>query len=436
ISPDLPASRRLSCNCSVFPSKEGRPPPACVPCASPRLRLARSSRNFRFSARAPRARRRSPRRWRGSRRWWAKDGGGSPSHPTPTARSPRKWPGSRRRRRKRSRSRIRRKTRSRSPPAPSDPRARRKSAAIRTDSRFWSSAKARWAAGWCRAPDRGGRSRNGGPTIRSPSIRTIWRSRAASSSAPRASSNPAPGGSRPSMTERNRLDREQQGGAGFARDGRRPQAAASIDPLENVLQKRTPPEAQLGPYPADDLVATPAPRPSLSGIAAELEDESGWRLRALADRNARAEKSAAGTVAHKARRSDYVELHARSAFSFLRAASLPEDLADAAAEAGHEIFGVADVGGLYGAPRFHGAARRSGIRPLVGAEIEIEEAGLVTLLCEDRQGYKNLCRLLTLGHTGREKGECRVMLAELADLRQGLVALSAGDAKELCALAS
>ncbi|MFL5420471.1 MAG: hypothetical protein ACJ79Y_06845, partial [Myxococcales bacterium] len=140
------------------------------------------------------------------------------------------------------------------------------------------------------------------------------------------------------MTERNRLDREQQGGAGFARDGRRPQAAASIDPLENVLRERTPPEAQLGPDPSEDLVATPAPRPSLAGIAAELEDESGWRLRALADRNARIEATGKA-VSRRIRRSDYVELHARSAFSFLRGASLPEDLADAAADAGHEIFG-------------------------------------------------------------------------------------------------
>jgi len=68
-------------------------------------------------------------------------------------------------------------------------------------------------------------------------------------------------------------------------DHKRGPRERQIDPLENVLQRRTPPEAQLGPYPSDDLVATPAPRPSLTGIAAELEAESsGWRLRALADR--------------------------------------------------------------------------------------------------------------------------------------------------------
>ncbi len=60
---------------------------------------------------------------------------------------------------------------------------------------------------------------------------------------------------------------------------------------------------------------------------------------------------------------EYVELHARSAFSFLHAASLPEDLAAAAAEAGHGVFGLADAGGVYGAPRFHTAARGAGLRP-------------------------------------------------------------------------
>src|SRR5207244_4764947 len=126
---------------------------------------------------------------------------------------------------------------------------------------------------------------------------------------------------------------------------------------------------------------------------------------------------------------------ARSAFSFLHGASLPEDLATAAAKAGHEVFGLADVGGVYGAPRFHTAASAAGLRPLVGAELEVEGAGALALLCEDRQGYKNLCRLLTLGHDGQEKGQCRVTLEQLADFRRGLVALTAGAPDELVAAA-
>src|SRR5262249_56811861 len=131
----------------------------------------------------------------------------------------------------------------------------------------------------------------------------------------------------------------------------------------------------------------------------------------------------------------YVELPARSAFSFLRGASLPEDLAAAAAAAGHAVLGLADAGGVYGAPRFHAAARAAGLRPLVGAELDVEGAGQLSLLCEDRQGYKNLCRLLTLGHDGREKGQCRVTRAQLADFRRGLVALSAGTPQALVAAA-
>ncbi len=132
---------------------------------------------------------------------------------------------------------------------------------------------------------------------------------------------------------------------------------------------------------------------------------------------------------------DYVELHARSAFSFLRASSVPEDLAHAAAAAGHGLFGLADVGGLYGMPRFHTAARRQGLRPLVGAELDVEGGGSVVLLCEDRGGYKNLCRLLTLGHAKEGKEACRVTPAQLADFRQGLVALSEGTPQQLVLLA-
>ncbi|HYZ88333.1 MAG TPA: error-prone DNA polymerase, partial [Myxococcales bacterium] len=182
-----------------------------------------------------------------------------------------------------------------------------------------------------------------------------------------------------------------------------------------MLRERAPPEARLGPYPADDLIETPAPKPSLVPFASEPVPQV-----------VRAVRSAP---------SDYVELHARSAFSFLHGASLPEDLAVAAAAAGHATLGLADVGGVYGAPRFHTAAKNAGLRPLVGAELDVEGAGALALLCEDRQGYKNLCRLLTLGHEGREKGQCKVTLAQLADFRRGLVALSSGTPEELVAAA-
>ena len=68
----------------------------------------------------------------------------------------------------------------------------------------------------------------------------------------------------------------------------------------------------------------------------------------------------------------YVELHAASAFSFLQGASLPEALVDRAADLGYSALALLDRDGVYGAPRFHKAALRAGIRPIIGAELTIE----------------------------------------------------------------
>src|SRR2546421_8528569 len=199
-------------------------------------------------------------------------------------------------------------------------------------------------------------------------------------------------------------------------------------PIQLAIAARRPPEAQLSPFPQDDLVETPAPRPSLAPFGVLTGDEQ-TRRDTETHRTYRASLRAGSDD------TEYVELHARSAFSFLRGSSLPEDLAHAAAAKGHGVFGLADVGGLYGIPRFHAIARRQGVRPLVGAELDVEGGGRVALLCEDRGGYKNLCRLLTLGHATAGKDGCRVTPAQLADFRQGLVALSAGTPRHLVLLA-
>src|SRR5215470_1147993 len=105
---------------------------------------------------------------------------------------------------------------------------------------------------------------------------------------------------------------------------------------------------------------------------------------------------------------DYVELRCRSAFSFLSGASLPEDLVERAAALGHDTLALADQAGVYGAPRFFQAARQAGLRALVGAEVPLAGGQALWLLVENRQGYKHLCRLLTVGALGREKGATRV----------------------------
>src|SRR5438309_11562405 len=127
-----------------------------------------------------------------------------------------------------------------------------------------------------------------------------------------------------------------------------------------------------------------------------------------------------------ANRSAYVELRARSAFSFLEGASGPEDLVDSAAALGYDALALGDRNGVYGAPRFFTAARRAGIRALVGAEVAIAGGGLLWLLVEDRDGYRNLCRLLTAGALGRPKGEARVGWEQVEAHARGLHCLAGG----------
>ena len=66
---------------------------------------------------------------------------------------------------------------------------------------------------------------------------------------------------------------------------------------------------------------------------------------------------------------DYIELRARSAFSFLEGASLPETLALEARRQGHRTLALADRDGVFGLPRFWRACRDEGLRPVSGAEI-------------------------------------------------------------------
>ena len=91
----------------------------------------------------------------------------------------------------------------------------------------------------------------------------------------------------------------------------------------------------------------------------------------------------------------YVELHAKSAFSFLEAASAPEELAAHCANLDQPALALTDAHGVYGAPRFHFAAKKLGVRALIGAEIALSHGARLTLLVENQRGYQNLCRLLT-----------------------------------------
>jgi len=119
----------------------------------------------------------------------------------------------------------------------------------------------------------------------------------------------------------------------------------------------------------------------------------------------------------------YIELHACSAFSFLRGGSFPEQLAEVAAELEMPAMALLDCNGVYGAQRFSVAAREHHVRPIIGCELSMEDSAVLPVLVENRTGYKNLCELLTKAHLHNEKGKCTVRWDELPEFAKGLVAL-------------
>ncbi|MBD3258298.1 DNA polymerase III subunit alpha [candidate division GN15 bacterium] len=124
----------------------------------------------------------------------------------------------------------------------------------------------------------------------------------------------------------------------------------------------------------------------------------------------------------------YVELHCHSNFSFLDGASHPEELVARAAELGYPALAITDHNGLYGAVRFHQAARDHGIKPIIGAEITLDNDTdndhHLTLLAIDYRGYANLSQMLAAAQLANEKNNARVTREMLYRHHEGLIALS------------
>ena len=171
----------------------------------------------------------------------------------------------------------------------------------------------------------------------------------------------------------------------------------------------------------------------------------------------------------------YIELHARSAFSFLEGASLPEELIGVCSHFNMPAMALLDTDGIYGAPRFHLAANKAKVKTHIGAEVtcapfapvilsgastsrsevpaeskdpypqqSVKGAGIprsarndrsggndktfrLPLLVASRAGYQNLCRLITKMKLRAKKGEGAVTAQELAEHADGLICLTGGD---------
>src|SRR6267142_2379519 len=123
----------------------------------------------------------------------------------------------------------------------------------------------------------------------------------------------------------------------------------------------------------------------------------------------------------------YIELHASSAFSFLDGASLPEELIGAAAEYSMPVMALLDRDGFYGSPRFHLAAKKAGIRAHIGAEVTSTTGIRYPLLAETREGYQNLCRLMTRMKLRAPKGKGTITEEELIPFSRGVICLTGGE---------
>ncbi|HXE62217.1 MAG TPA: error-prone DNA polymerase [Bryobacteraceae bacterium] len=127
--------------------------------------------------------------------------------------------------------------------------------------------------------------------------------------------------------------------------------------------------------------------------------------------------------------SAYIELHARSAFSFLRGGSTPEDYANECNQLQQSSMALLDADGVYGSPRFYKQMEKFGLKSHIGAEVTCTDGSRYPLLAKNRQGYQNLCRLISrmkLRTTKHPKSgkEAAATWDELEEFSKGLICLS------------
>ncbi len=119
--------------------------------------------------------------------------------------------------------------------------------------------------------------------------------------------------------------------------------------------------------------------------------------------------------------SSYAELQVSSNFSFLRGASHPEELVTTAADLGLSAIAITDRNSLAGVVRAHGAAKQAGIKLVIGARLDLEDAPSLLCFPTSRAAYGRLSRLLTVGRRRAPKGECRLKLADMFDHGEGQI---------------
>ncbi len=119
----------------------------------------------------------------------------------------------------------------------------------------------------------------------------------------------------------------------------------------------------------------------------------------------------------------YAELHCLSNFSFQRGASTARELFERAKACGYDALAITDECSMAGIVRALEASRQTGVRLIVGTEVQLDDGPKLVLLAETKAGYVALCRMITRGRRAADKGVYRLMRADLADGLPGTLAL-------------
>ena len=132
----------------------------------------------------------------------------------------------------------------------------------------------------------------------------------------------------------------------------------------------------------------------------------------------------------------FVHLRLHTEFSVVDGTNRIDDVVKSAAVDGQPALAITDLSNLFGAIKFYKAARKKGVKPLIGAEIWLEGLGKdaaalsrVVLLVQNTQGYLNLSELLARAWTQNTgKAQACIRLVWLQELNEGLIALSGAQA--------
>ena len=115
----------------------------------------------------------------------------------------------------------------------------------------------------------------------------------------------------------------------------------------------------------------------------------------------------------------YVELHAKSFYSFGEGASHVHELLAQAKEYGYDTLALTDTN-LCGALEFARLAKSLGVKPITGGELTMLDDSRITLLAKTKRGYANISRLFTLANAV-DRREPRLDPVHLPDHAEGVI---------------